>query len=130
VTLIAGGAGITPVYQLTRGILQNPEDKTKITLVYAANTEEDILLRSEFDTFQKEFPGRFKAVYTVSQPAEGSKMRRGRVTKELLEELTPNRDGMVFICGPPAMETALKGDRRSGGVLAELGYRRDQYLSL
>lgn len=129
VTLIAGGSGVTPIYQLARGILSNPEDKTKVTLVYAANTDEDILLKKEFDDFQKEFPGRFEAVYAVSQPAGGSTIRKGRVSKELLAEVTQSKDGNVFMCGPPAMEAALKGDRKTKGILEELGYRKDQIHS-
>ncbi|KAF9699702.1 hypothetical protein EKO04_002528 [Ascochyta lentis] len=129
VTLIAGGSGITPVYQLARGILRNLEDGTRVTLVYAANTEEDVLLRKEFDGLQREFPAKFKAVYAVSQPAEGSSSRKGRVTKQLLEEVArPSLvgDGKVFVCGPPAMEKALVGDWKVGGILGELGYRKDQ----
>ncbi|EGY16864.1 NADH-cytochrome b5 reductase [Verticillium dahliae VdLs.17] len=64
VTLIAGGAGITPIYQLTQGILRNPEDKTNITLVFGINTDADALLKPEFDAFEKDFPGRFEAIYT------------------------------------------------------------------
>lgn len=129
VTLIAGGSGITPIYQLARGILTNPADKTKVTLIYAANSEEDILLRSEFDAFQKQFPDRFDAVYAVSNPTEGSKIRKGRVTKELLAEVArsrPSLDGKVFLCGPPAMEAVLKGDRKTKGILEELGYAESQ----
>ena len=129
VMLIAGGSGITPVYQLARGILSNPEDRTKVTLVYAANTEEDILLKKEFDGFQKEYPDRFEAIYAVSKPVKGSTSRKGHVTKELLAEVAqsrPTADERVFVCGPPGMEAALKGDRKSKGVLEELGYQKSQ----
>lgn len=129
VTLIAGGAGITPIYQLARGILENRQDKTSVTLVYGANSDEDVLLRKEFDAFQREFPERFRAVYAVSQPEEGSTSRKGRVTKDLLEQVgrpSLKDEGMVFVCGPPAMEKALVGDRKAGGILGELGYRKDQ----
>jgi NAD(P)H-flavin reductase len=34
VGLIAGGTGITPCYQLIKAIFKNPNDKTKVTLVY------------------------------------------------------------------------------------------------
>jgi cytochrome-b5 reductase len=34
VGLIAGGTGITPCYQLIKAIFKNPDDKTKVTLVY------------------------------------------------------------------------------------------------
>ncbi|EEY15125.1 NADH-cytochrome b5 reductase [Verticillium alfalfae VaMs.102] len=129
VTLIAGGAGITPIYQLAQGILRNPEDKTRITLVFGINTDVDALLKTEFDAFEKEFPGRFEAIYTVSRPEAGSLLRQGHVTKALLEQVAPNptkQDTKVFVCGPPAMEATLVGSRGSPGVLEQLGYRKDQ----
>ncbi|KAK1638480.1 oxidoreductase NAD-binding domain-containing protein [Colletotrichum phormii] len=129
ITLIAGGAGITPIYQLAQGILRNPEDKTAITLVFGVNSDQDVLLKDEFEKFEKEFPGRFKAVYTVSNPVANSPYRKGYVTKQLLEEVgaVPKKeDTKVFVCGPPAMEAALVGKRSAPGVLQELGYRKDQ----
>ncbi|OAQ70979.2 oxidoreductase NAD-binding domain-containing protein [Pochonia chlamydosporia 170] len=129
VTLIAGGAGITPIYQLTQAILRNPEDKTAVTLVFGVNSDRDVLLKKEFEAWEKTFPGRFKAVYTVSNPVDGSPYGKGYVTKELLKEVAPSpegRDTMVFVCGPPSMEKLLVGDRKSSGVLQELGYRKDQ----
>lgn len=119
---------MTPVYQLAQGILKNPQDKTAITLILGVNSDEDVLLKKEFDTFSKDFPGRFKAVYTVSHPSQGSPFRKGYVTKELLQEvLEPNRQNTrVFVCGPPAMEASLVGQKLSPGILGQLGYSRDQ----
>ncbi|KAG0647644.1 cytochrome b reductase [Hyphodiscus hymeniophilus] len=127
VTLIAGGAGITPIYQLTRGILRNPDDRTRITLVHGINTDADLLLREEFEDLERRFPGRFRWVVTVSKPVEGSPFRRGYVNKELLEEVGSGKrsEEKVFVCGPPPMETALTAKR---GVLEELGYRKDQIV--
>jgi len=34
VAMIAGGTGITPMYQLIRQIFKDPKEKTKVTLVY------------------------------------------------------------------------------------------------
>ena len=122
--LIAGGAGITPIFQLTRGILQNPSDHTKITLIYGINSDADALFRSEFDEFEKIYPGRFRAVYTVSNPVRGSTLRRGYVTKNLLEEvLGEQKSDKVFVCGPPKMEEALTGRK---GILEELGFAKGQ----
>lgn len=39
---IAGGAGITPIYQLISHSLGMPEDKTKWTLVFSNVTDDDI----------------------------------------------------------------------------------------
>lgn len=99
-----------------------------MTLVFGVNSDKDILLKKEFEEWEKKFPGRFKAVYTVSNPVSGSPHRKGYVTKELLKEVTPSPEGketMVFVCGPPAMEKTLVADKKSG-VLAELGYKKDQ----
>lgn len=134
VALVAGGAGITPMYQLTRGILADPEDRTRITLVWGVNTDADLFLREEFSALEKQFPGRFRAIYAVSRPEPGSPYPRGYVTAPLLDEAglkageADNKDTKVFVCGPPTMEKALvdtKGFGKSatnGGVLAELGY--------
>lgn len=122
------------MYQLIQGILGNPKDQTAITLVFGVNSDADILLKKEFEGFEKQFPGRFKAVYTVSHPIEGSPYRRGYVTKELLQAVmaeSQSNSTKVFICGPPAMEAALLGSRgRFGtgqpGILEQLGYKKNQ----
>ncbi|ROV94805.1 hypothetical protein VMCG_08901 [Cytospora schulzeri] len=136
VTLIAGGAGITPAYQLIQGILNNPEDKTKITLVFGVNGEQDVLLNEEFKQYEARYPDRFMAVYAVSGlTGESERFRRGHVTEALLREVaTPASDAntKVMVCGPPAMEEALLGKKgwvgggRSGGILDKLGYKKDQ----
>ena len=129
ITLIAGGAGITPVYQLIQGILSNPEDKTRIQLVYGVNTDQDALLKRQFEDWEIQYPGRFKATFTVSKPVDNSPYRKGYVDRALLENLMGQKkagdDTKVFVCGPPAMEEALVGKRGKGGVLQELGYTKD-----
>jgi len=135
--MIAGGAGITPMYQLARGILADPADRTRITLVWGVNADEDIFLGPQLAELEAQHPGRFKAVYVVSHPDAGSKHHhRGYVTRQVLEQAglaaDKNRDAKVLVCGPPAMEKALKGGKwgaAKGGVLAELGYGGDQVYS-
>jgi cytochrome-b5 reductase len=48
ITLIAGGAGITPIFQLIQGVLRNPEDSTKITLVFGVNCDADVTKYTSF----------------------------------------------------------------------------------
>jgi len=127
VALVAGGQGITPCYQLARGILKNPNDKTRVTLVWGVNTDEDVVLRGEFSLLERQHPGRFKAVYTVANPKEGSRFTKGFVTKELLEAngVVPGESGVgkVFVCGPPPMEKALVG---GAGLLTQMGFSKSQ----
>ncbi|KAH6666415.1 hypothetical protein B0J14DRAFT_549948 [Halenospora varia] len=130
VTMIAGGAGITPIVQLIRGIFANPEEKTKVTLLFGVNRDEDALFRDEFNKYQEQYPDRFKVVYTVTNPEPNSVFRKGRVSKELVKETVGEEGvgGKVFLCGPPAMEEAMVGSRRDGkkGVLGELGVEKVQ----
>ena len=136
ITLVGGGSGITPLYQLTRQIFQNPADKTKITLVYGVNTEEDLLLKAEFDALEKRYPDRFKAVYAVSAPKGTGDFHRGYITKEILEQAMPNptteKNPKILVSGPPPMQQAVAGKNgwfftqgAVGGILAELGYTKD-----
>ncbi|KAJ5092127.1 hypothetical protein NUU61_006997 [Penicillium alfredii] len=130
VYLIAGGAGITPIYQLIQGILNNPNDKTKVHLVFGVNTEQDLLLRDELEQYKTRFPDRFNYLYTVSHPAEqqSSALRKGYVNEELLRGVVdrPGKDSHVFVCGPPAMEEALVGSKSAPGILGRLGFEKEQ----
>lgn len=117
------------MYQLIRGIFQNPEENTKVTLVFGINSDRDALFKKEFAKYEEKFPGRFRIVYTVSDPSEGSPYPKGYVTKELLKKEMggfQEESKKVFVCGPPAMEASLVGSRGAIGVLAELGYTKDQ----
>jgi cytochrome-b5 reductase len=116
--------------QLLKGIFSNPEEKTKVTLLFGINTDDDALFRSDFAQMEKNFPDRFNVVYTVTNPAPDSTFKKGRVTKELIKDAlskTGGETGKVFVCGPPPMESALLGARRgSGGILKELGFEKDR----
>jgi cytochrome-b5 reductase len=139
ITCIAGGSGITPIYQLTRAILNNSEDKTKIALVYANNTEEDILLKNEFDEFAQKYPGRFTRSYVVSKttPQNEGVYEKGYVNEELLSKAMPHkmneRNVKVLVSGPPAMVESVAGAKGGfgwtqgslGGILSELGYTKE-----
>ena len=50
-TMIAGGSGITPIYQVFRYAFQ---DGIECDVIYCNKTEDDILLRNELDSL-KEF---------------------------------------------------------------------------
>lgn len=43
--MIAGGTGITPMLQMLHEILDNPHDQTQVTLIFANQSEEDIILK-------------------------------------------------------------------------------------
>ncbi|GAB2234928.1 hypothetical protein Droror1_Dr00004199 [Drosera rotundifolia] len=107
--MIAGGTGITPMFQVARAILENPNDKTKIHLIYANVTYEDILLKEELDSFAKKNSDRFNIYYVLNEPPEGWNGGVGYVSKEMILAYCPPpaSDIQILRCGPPPMNKAM-----------------------
>lgn len=123
--MIAGGTGITPMYQLIRHICEDPKDNTKVTLLYGNQTESDILLRQELDGFQRKYPHKFSVWYVLGSAPAGWQYGTGFVTKDVIKEklAVPATDSKVHLCGPPPMINAMKK------ALVELGYEAPSPLS-
>ncbi|GKZ19061.1 NADH-cytochrome b5 reductase [Aspergillus brasiliensis] len=136
ICLIAGGTGITPMYQLAREIFKNPEDQTKVTLVFGNVKEEDILLKKEFEELENTYPRRFRAFYVLDNPPKEWTGGKGYINKELLKTVLPEpkeENIKIFVCGPPGMYKAISGTKNSptdqgelSGILKELGYSKEQ----
>jgi nitrate reductase (NAD(P)H) len=114
IAMVAGGTGITPMYQLIRAALADGTDTTRISLLYANRAEEDILLGDELAALAAAHPARFTLTHTLSRPREGGGWAgcTGRVSLELLSaHLPPAREGaddvaLAFLCGPGGMQDA------------------------
>lgn len=105
-SLIAGGTGIAPMLQVIRDILKKSNvDKTKIALLFANQTEEDILLRKELEELVEKHPDQFKLWYTLDRPAAGWKYSSGFVNKDMIKEhlYEPDDETLILCCGPPPM---------------------------
>jgi cytochrome-b5 reductase len=137
VVMISGGTGINPMWQVANAIMKNPEDRTKVTLITANITEDDILLKDELARLENTYPQRFRAFYVLDNPPEKWQGGKGFVSKELLKTLLPEpKEGdkiKIFVCGPPGMYKAISGTKKSpsdqgelDGYLKELGYSKDQ----
>jgi cytochrome-b5 reductase len=123
--MLAGGTGITPMYQLIRAICEDDRDLTEISLVYANRTEADILLREELETMARKYPKNFKLFYLLDSPPANWAYGSGFATKELMAERfpAPGPDSKVMICGPPGMVNAAKTS------LVSLGYQKPAAMS-
>lgn len=129
--IIAGGTGITPMVQALHAVLGNPEDNTKVTMLYGSRTEADILARETLDSWQAAHPEQLSVVNVLSDEPEGSSWtgERGFVNEALLKANFPGpeADPLIFVCGPPAMYDALCGARdrpdELTGTLEKLGYK-------
>lgn len=136
IALVAGGTGITPMYQLARAIFNNPNDKTKVTLVFGNVAEDDILLKKELAELENTYPQRFRAFYTLDNPPKGWAGTSGVIDKNLLKTVLPEakeENIKIFVCGPPGMMKAISGNKVSPkdqgeltGTLKDLGYKSEQ----
>ncbi|KAI9037312.1 cytochrome b5 reductase family protein [Aspergillus affinis] len=114
INMIAGGTGITPMYPVLRAACTDPLDGTKINLLYANNTERDILLRENLDALVGLYPDQLNVRYVLSQPDDNSKSKwtgyRGFLDEDMMkrEFSGPAKENRVFLCGPPGMIEAMK----------------------
>lgn len=134
--MIAGGTGITPMLQILTAIFTNPNDTTIVKLLYANQSEDDILVRPELEALAAQHPTRFSLHYTVDRPPATTtttawKYSTGFITKEMIEThlFVKKKDGeddasttkiQYFLCGPPPMikfaclpNLEAMGDRKS-----------------
>lgn len=114
--MLAGGTGITPMYQIIRASLKDPNDKTVLRLIYGNVEEEDIrglrwstsrgdakltspaaVLRKELDDLEKTSNGRFK-VYVSGLPRPSPLSADTGVTR--LSAARPQQPARQVVAGP------------------------------
>jgi len=126
VGMMAGGTGLTPMLQVVTASLQDPDDKTEFSLLYANKTENDILVKDMLESAAASSGGRFKVYYTLDFPPEGWKGHKGFITTDMIKEClpAPGADTLVLMCGPPPMiQFACKQN------LDTLGYAKDRQVA-
>jgi cytochrome-b5 reductase len=99
--MIAGGTGITPMLQIIRAALKNPQDPTRLSLIYANVNYEDVLLKKELDELAGQYPSRFKVFYVLNNPPTGWTGGVGFVSKEqIARHLPATHDNIkILLCG-------------------------------
>lgn len=84
---IAGGTGITPLFQVIQAALKN-KDGTTHSLIFGNRSIDDILLKGELEKFAESHPLDFKLYFTVDRiPAKSANWNQGVgfVTKEMIK---------------------------------------------
>lgn len=110
VLLVAGGVGITPMRTLFETL---PGASGDLTLLYRANTTQDLALWDELAVISKERGARL--MYAVNSP-EGE---RPDISADSLRRKLPDiEDHDVFMCGPPGFAQEVYAALRGAGVPA------------
>jgi nitrate reductase (NAD(P)H) len=121
--MICGGSGITPIYQVFRCIMQNPQDSTNCLVLNSNRQFEDILCKPELDALAEGNDHRCKLIYTLTKASEDWCGLRGRVDAGLISQHCVNtQDTLVLVCGPDALEKTMHK------VFLEKGWTEDQLL--
>ncbi|KAL4659315.1 NADH-cytochrome b5 reductase 3-like [Arapaima gigas] len=103
--MIAGGTGITPMLQIIRAIMKDPRDTTICHLLFANQTEKDILLRPELEEIEATHSSRFKLWFTLDKAPEGWPYSQGFINEDMIRNHLPppGEDTLILMCGPPPM---------------------------
>lgn len=97
---IAGGIGCTPFRSMAKYLQDSGETRT-ITLIYNANSSEEIAFTEIFEKFGAQF-------YAITD---------GRITAEKILEIVKNDlDQDFFLSGPEPMIESLTNDMKAAGV--------------
>jgi len=123
IVLIAGGVGVTPLMSILRH-LTDSRWHGDIHFIYTAKTPDDIIFHRELHDLQKSHP-KLRLHLTLTRADNHSwSGRKGRITRELLNEVVPDlARHPIYVCGPASMmEPTIQ-------LLRELGVPSEQIKS-
>jgi len=121
--MIAGGTGLTPMYQIIQQIIKDKKDKTVVKMIYGNITEDDILCRNELETMRK--VTNVDIVFTLDKPPKEWQEEAGYVTTDMIKTYLapPTEKPVTLVCGPPPMMRAVIA------TLKNMRYPGDRILS-
>jgi len=124
VGMLAGGTGITPMYQLIHAVLRDSKDATDLSLIFGNITEDDILLRNELEKKVIEHKKQFKIYFVVDKPTSSWTGGGGFITPDMIQTHLPppSSDTLILMCGPPPMMNSMVKH------LQTLDYPEDQFF--
>jgi NAD(P)H-flavin reductase len=125
--MVAGGTGITPCMQIAHEILMNDNDMTRISIIFAARVEEDLLLRSTLDNWAVKYSNKFCIHYILSDSSPANwTYSTGFVDSQLFQDYfyKPSNDVSNLMCGSPIMM-----DKGCKPAFQQLGHTKESMFS-
>lgn len=101
---VVAGSGAVPNFSIVKDALHRGLP-LRHTFLCSNKTAQDILFREPLERLQAQYPEKLRVIHMLTREAEGfaysDRLRKGRVTRELLAELLPQPErALVFVCGP------------------------------
>lgn len=117
---IAGGIGVTPYRSMIKYLLDKHE-KRDVTLLYSANTAEDIAYTDVFEAARKDLG--IKPLYLLTKAGghlPDNRFRAGYITPELIKAEVPDyQERLFYISGPQPMVASMTDSLKALGVRGE-----------
>lgn len=123
---IAGGIGITPLMSMLRH-LRDTRAERSVTLLYANNSEEDIVFHDELADMERSGVIQLKVVHVLSKPSDAWQGERGRLDEDKIKRLSgPEFTGRSFyVCAPPElMNLTIRTLRKADVHAARIHFER------
>lgn len=122
INMIAGGTGLTPMYQVIQQIIKDENDHTKVKMIYGNISQDDILCLKDLQDMRK--MRNVEITFTLDNPPDGWEEESGYVTKDMIQKYLapPTSSHVTLLCGPPGMMRALKV------ALKDVGYPKERIL--
>lgn len=113
---VCAGSGIVPNLSLVKDCLHRGVP-LRHTLLYSSKTRQDIIYYQDFEELHQQHPDKFEVIHCLTRedPTGLRGARRGRITKELIQQFIPDPTyAFAFTCGPGITPHERKAAREKG----------------
>ena len=115
---IGAGSGLAPLRSIIFEQLKKHKDKSGLTLIYGARTEDDLLYHNELKSLSEKHKN-FSYIPTLSNPSEEWQGHSGYVQKVLLPYMNQKSELLLaefYLCGPEAMMSEVEKIITDAGI--------------
>lgn len=115
--MVCAGSGVTPIFQVLRAVMADPDDATSCLVLDGNRAEDDILCREDLDRMAAANPHKCRLRYTLTRPSASWAGLQGRMDRDFFERevgsppcCDESTDGgtLVLVCGPDALEKSVR----------------------
>lgn len=105
--MLSGGIGITPLRSMCR-YCADRDAKTDIVLIYSNRSEKDIAFREDLEEMQQKIK-HFRIIFGIDEAGIDWTGFVGRINTDIIRDEVPDyKERVFYVCGPPAMVSAME----------------------